>query len=93
MIYGPDFRLSRFCVHILTITARNLIDVTDIHESVERILNKELSHLKGDEKTETRNQTHSATFLIPRPINSMPVCSLDLRRVPAYLILNDRAEA
>ena len=83
----------KICVHISTIHARNLIDVTYVYESVDRILNKELSHLKGDEKTEYRKQTHFATFLLPRPFCSLPVCSLDPQSVPAYLIFNDRAEA
>jgi hypothetical protein len=76
----------KICVHISTTNARNLIDVTDIYESVDRILNEELSHLKGDEITENRNQTHSATFLLPRPFCSLPVCSLDPRRVLYPLI-------
>jgi hypothetical protein len=87
MICRSDFRLQTNYVNIsILINARNLIDVTDIYESVGRILNEELSHLKGDEITENRNQTHSATFLLPRPFCSLPVCSIDPRRLMYPLI-------
>jgi hypothetical protein len=87
MISGPELRLSSFRVNILTIIARNLTDATDKYETVDRLLNEELNHQKGDEITENRNQTHSATFLLPRPFRSLPVCSLDPRRVLYPLML------